>query len=277
MALAIMLDPSIRDWVLIPIVIIMFLMGILRNNVTKMLRKDPPVNMEQVKHNNQLMRARRLRANAPYIPHASFTARKHYFCDKSSGVLAQKFDAPNPMAAMQDPSVMMNMMQGNMAQMVPQMAMMGIVNYFFSGFVLGKIPFPLTPSFKGMLQRGIALTTLDTAYVTSMSWYFLVMFGMRGLYSIVMGQGGVTDDMAMMQAQMGMGQQGQPGQPPDMGKLFSAEAENMQIVEHQWFLDGAEERLLKGKAGAVATAGGAASSGAAAAAAGKPAETKKRR
>ena len=41
--------------------------------------------------------------------------------------------------------------------MVPQMAMMGIVNYFFSGFVLGKIPFPLTPSFKGMLQRGISL------------------------------------------------------------------------------------------------------------------------
>jgi len=210
-----------------------------------------------VQQNNQLMRARRLRANAAYIPHAAFTARKHYFCDKSSGVLAQKFDAPNPMAAMQDPSVMMNMMQGNMAQMVPQMAMMGIVNYFFSGFILGKIPFPLTPSFKGMLQRGIMLTTLDTAYVTSMSWYFLVMFGMRGLYSLVLGAGATTDDTAMMQAQMGMGQQGQPGQPPDMGKLFAAEAENMQIVEHVWYLDAAEERLLKGgvggRAGANAT------------------------
>ncbi len=246
-----MLDPAIRDWVLIPLVVIMFLMGILRNNVTKVMRKDSPPNKEQVLHNNQLMRARRLRANASYIPQASFAARRHYYCNKDSGVLMQKMEAPNPMAAMQDPNMMMNMMQGNMAMMVPQMAMMGIVNYFFSGFVLGKIPFPLTPSFKGMLQRGISLTTLDTAYVTSMSWYFLVMFGMRGLYSIALGAGATTDDTAMMQAQMGMGAQQQPGQAPDMGKLFQAEAENMQIVEHVWFLDAAEERLLKGKPTAV--------------------------
>jgi len=38
----------------------------------------------------------------------------------------------------------------------------------------------------------------------------------------------------------------QPGQQPDMGKIFAAEAENLQLVEHAWFLDGAEERLLKG-------------------------------
>lgn len=237
-------DPAIRDWVLIPIGIIMFLMGMLRNNVTKMLRKDVPPDMKQVAQNNQLMRARRLRANASYIPHHAFAARKHYFCHGETGILKQKMDKPDPMAQMQDPSMMMNMMQGNMANMVPQMAMMGIVNYFFAGFVLGKIPFPLTPSFKGMLQRGVMVTTLDTAYVTSMSWYFLVMFGMRGLHTLVLGAGATTDDTAMMQAQMGMMQQGQPGQPPDMGKLFAAEAENLQIVDHTWFLDAAEERLL---------------------------------
>mgnify|MGYP007048908486 CR=1 FL=1 len=49
-----------------------------------------------------------------------------------------------------------------------------------------------------------------------------------------------------------LGQQGQPGQPPDYGKLFAAEAENMQIVEHVWFLDAAEERLLKGKTATAA-------------------------
>jgi len=241
------LDPAIRDWVLIPIVVIMFLVGILRNNVMKMMRKTSPPNREQVQHNNQLLRARRLRANSVYIPASAFAARKHYFVGSDTAILKQKMEAPNPMSMMQDPNQMMNMMQGNFAMMVPQMVMMGIVNYFFSGFVLGKIPFPLTPSFKGMLQRGINLSTLDTAYVTSMSWYFLVTFGMRGLYSIVLGANNETDDTKIMQQQMGMGG-AQPGQPPDMGKLFGAEAENLQIIEHNSVINGAEERLLKAAA-----------------------------
>ena len=50
-----------------------------------------------------------------------------------------------------------------------------------------------------------------------------------------------------MQQQMGMGG-AQPGQPPDWGKIFAAEAENLQIVEHNWLLAGAEDRLVKGAA-----------------------------
>ena len=96
-------------------------------------------------------------------------------------------------------------------------------------------------------QRGINLMTLDTAYVTSMSWYFLVMFGMRGLFSLVLGANNDTDDSKIMQQQMGMGAQ-QPGQQPDMNKIFAAEAENLQMVDHSSkFLDSAEERVLKAK------------------------------
>mmetsp|Transcript_15865 Transcript_15865/g.48159 ORF Transcript_15865/g.48159 Transcript_15865/m.48159 type:complete len:253 (-) Transcript_15865:368-1126(-) len=240
------LDPSIRDWVLIPIFIIMFLMGLLRNNVTKMMKGAEPTKRETVQQNNTLMRSRRLRANAGWVPPAAFAARKHYFVEKEKGLLMQKQEAPNPMSMMQDPNMMTKMMQGNMTMMVPQMIMMSVIPHFFSGFVLGKIPFPLTPSFKGMLQRGVDLKTLDTAYITSMSWYILAMFGMRGLYSIVLGSGASTDDSAIMQQQMGMGQQGQPGQPPDFNKLFAAEAENMQIVEHNFRLAAADEKLLRG-------------------------------
>lgn len=248
------LDPAIRDWVLLPLMLVLFLMGLLRNNVAKLMRKDIPTKRADVERNNTLMRARRLRANARFLPPAAFAMRKRYFIDDNAGVLNQKIDAPNPMSMMEDPNVMMNMMQGNFAMMVPQIVMMQIINYFFSGFVLGKVPFPLTPSFKGMLQRGIGLTTLDTSYVTSLSWYFLVMFGMRGLYSIVLGAGAETDDARMMQAQMGMGG-AQPGQPVDFKKLFAAEAENMQITEHTFLLMGAEDKFIA-TAGARQPVGG---------------------
>ena len=36
--------------------------------------------------------------------------------------------------------------------MCTQIAMGAFVSYFFSGFILGKIPFPLSPSFRLMLQ-----------------------------------------------------------------------------------------------------------------------------
>lgn len=33
-----------------------------------------------------------------------------------------------------------------------------------------------------------APSTLDTSYVSSFSFYFLLMFGLRGVYSLILGQ-----------------------------------------------------------------------------------------
>lgn len=51
--------------------------------------------------------------------------------------------------------------------------------------------------------------------------------------------------MAQQMAQMNPGssaQMFQPGQDPD--KAFQAEAENLEVIEHEYILDGVEERLL---------------------------------
>jgi hypothetical protein len=66
-----------------------------------------------------------------------------------------------------------------------QLAMGMVVNFFFSGFVLGKIPFPLSPRFKLMLQRGLDLVSLDVSYFTSLSFYILLLFGLRGVFSLI--------------------------------------------------------------------------------------------
>ncbi len=44
---------------------------------------------------------------------------------------------------------------------------------------MGKIPFPLSPRFKPMLQRGIDLVGLDVSYFTSLSYYILLLFGLQ--------------------------------------------------------------------------------------------------
>ena len=79
------------------------------------------------------------------------------------------------------------MMKGQMTNMLPSILMMTFVSFFFSGYVISKVPFPLTPKFKMMLQQGVQLSTLDSSYVSSLSWYFLVMFGLNGVYTLLLG------------------------------------------------------------------------------------------
>merc|ERR1711871_1700479 len=130
--------------------------------------------------------------------------------------------------------MMVDMMKKNMSVMVPNMLMMGWASYFFAGFVIAKVPFGLMDRFRMMLQRGIDLDTLDVSYVSSMSWYFLNMFGLRGLFTLVLGQDNETDDARMMQQQMGGGMMGGPGHAPDVNKMYADERANLGLVQHAW-------------------------------------------
>jgi hypothetical protein len=53
-----------------------------------------------------------------------------------------------------------------------------------------------------MLQRGIAIKTLDSSYVSSLSWYFLNMLGLQGLVALILGGASEGSDAKMMQQQM---------------------------------------------------------------------------
>ncbi|RWS17132.1 ER membrane protein complex subunit 3-like protein [Dinothrombium tinctorium] len=237
-----LLDPSIRVWVFLPIVIITFFVGILRHYVSILISSTKKVELQQVEDSQTLIRSRFLRENGKYIPKQSFLMRRHYFNNEETGYfkVASKrpSQAPNPIT---DPSMMTDMLKGNITNVLPMILIGGWINWTFSGFVTTKVPFPLTLRFKPMLQRGIELMSLDASWVSSASWYFLNVFGLRSIYTLVLGENNAADQTRLMQDQMSGAAM---AMPPDPKQAFKAEWEALQICEHHWALKNVENDLI---------------------------------
>lgn len=171
--------------------------------------------------------------------------------------------------AMPDPMAMMGPMKGQAVFMIQNMVMMQGIAYFFQGYVLVKVPLPLTMGFKMMFQRGLDLSTLETSYVSSVSWYFLVMFGLRAFFRLVI-EGGPNggrqqEQMEAMTTQMDLGitMAGGPGPSRfDANQFIKKEQENLDMTKFKGRLDDAERRLLGKKTSRKKLTGvGAANSG----------------
>jgi hypothetical protein len=136
----------------------------------------PPSTHALTPHRRNLLHGISLRNNLHQIPFSSFLSRKNYLTAaykrgeflKNPELAGQP--APNPMTDPAGMDQMMAMLKGNMAMIVPQTLIMGWINAFFSGFVIMKLPFPLTVRFKSMLQSGVATRDLDVRWVSSLSW-----------------------------------------------------------------------------------------------------------
>jgi hypothetical protein len=126
-----------------------------------------------------------------------------------------------------------------------------------------KLPFPLTIKFKSMLQAGVATKDMDPRWMSSISWYFLCIFGLQPVFNFLLGSDNGTplplpflsiladsslaaNQMAQQMNQMGPSTAQMFGPGVDPNKQFLAEAENLAVVEHYSVLDGVEQRLLEG-------------------------------
>lgn len=275
------LDPAIRNWVLLPITFVMLLVGILRHYAIQLLHSDPkPVPISQLREQRALLRSACFRNNCSFLSPSRFEDRKnsliqaladgHYLSSSSQNSKSitsdpQTGDAlannvnpapstpPNPL----DPANMEGMMDGmkkQMVMMVPQTVIMGWINAFFFGFVCVKLPFPLPNGFKQMLQRGIETPDMHISWVSSLSWYFLNLFGLNSLYGLILGEGNAADGTASL-AMGGASNiaSALPGQQMDYKKLFQVEIENLKLIDHQYIchqiphskLDSIENRILQ--------------------------------
>ncbi|KRZ78869.1 ER membrane protein complex subunit 3 [Trichinella papuae] len=227
-----LLDPSIRTWVFVPIVLFTFLIGVVRHYLAILIHTKKEIGLQQIQDSHALVRSRLLRENGRYLSKHSFLMRKQFFNDEESGYfkVAQQRQSPvvNPMS---DPSVMTDMLKGNLLNVIPMLVIGGWINWTFSGFVTTKVPFPLTLRFKPMLQHGIALASLDASWVSSASWYFLNVFGLRSMYALILGEDNAADQARLMQEQVTMSANTVPHDPR---QAFKAEWEALQICSHNW-------------------------------------------
>ena len=132
-----------------------------------------------------MIRARLLRENGKYLSPSSFTMRKHFFNNEETGYFKTQ---KRPPATPNSSAMLTDLVKGNFINVLPMVVIGGWINWMFSGFVTTKVPFPLTLRFKPMLQRGVELQSLDASWVSSASWYFLNVFGLRNIYTLVLGE-----------------------------------------------------------------------------------------
>ena len=138
----------------------MIAVGLLRTYLGQLLRaKSRKIDLTEARGRSDLQRAKRLvGGGGGYLEPAKWEARRRYYAGESSvGAAADAkwaeqykaeqeqsgdaLDAMNPMAAMEG-------MKGQMAFMVQNMVMMQAIQYFFSGYVIIKVPFHLTLCFR---------------------------------------------------------------------------------------------------------------------------------
>lgn len=229
----------------------MVLVGLIRSNATYLLELGPKLEKHKILRERQfLKRAQCFEHNNHILTTREFEERQRYFVSllQSDEFFAEKQqedqDPLSQLSAMGSNDALMNMAKGNLMNYVPQTLIMAWVNYFFAGFIVMKLPFPLTQGFKSMLQQGIATPDLNVRYVLSISWYFVNLFGLRPVYLLIMGSAEAERLISQQQQQQLLPNIGGPGAPP-VDKVFKAEAENIQILSHKLIFDGIVDRVLK--------------------------------
>lgn len=263
------MDPAIRDFVLIPIFVVVVLTTVLRSNLTKVFGSGQPPQkapaLSELKYLVMFQRLANLRRNRNYI--SNFAAKKALYLNTNErkgplGLLQR--EPPQQLSAMekmmqqnQDPSTALNMVKSQFMFLGVHGTLGYWVSHLFSGFLVAKTPFPLTFKIKSMLQRGVDVAALDTSYVSSLSWYFFIMISSSGLIQLAsylfsdssssLSSGQDDQSELLMMASGGMMPAMNPMGPSsvDIKKQTETERDALQVLSHEFALENSELKLME--------------------------------
>jgi ER membrane protein complex subunit 3 len=262
--MTLVLDPDIRDWVVLPLFVIIVVTGLLRHEVSLYInaqtKKVPqPLHVSRVQSMLQYCSyLRNVKAMSHFVTSSTqWNQKKHGMIQllqkeiqylqaeevkqkedeargEAGGANASSSSSNDPMEMMMKNPL--GMLGGNMIFMVQNMVMMQGIQHFFSGFILLQVPFSLTIGFKSMFQKGVVdLPNLSSSYVSSVSWYFLVLYGLRSLFKLLIGQPSFEQREQEMWVQQQMGYQNPPNPTgpkqdlPSLIKLLNNEVDQLEL------------------------------------------------
>lgn len=189
-----------------------------------------------------LKRAQRCRKNHEWLPESAVKNRKAFFCKEKDGYLHKPVAAAN-MNMMGNPDMMNNMLKQNV-QSVVHMMTFTVIGSIFQGFITAQVPFPLGFKFKQMLQQGLMVTALDPTYVSSMSWSFLLVYGLNGILAMIIQDSKTIEEMEMMASGAHMMQGGGQGAQKNYKNLFKGERDAYDLMNYKFGLEDVEDAFL---------------------------------
>lgn len=242
-------------WVFIPIIYVTCCIQLFRmyyslyGAYTKTKAVVKKAHYAETKDKNLVAKCDNLTKKYMLMTKEAFDCRKGFLCRPETGYLVVNGDRPpvdsmNSMQAAQ--SGMMDNMKGMMVMMATTIPAMAWINSFFAGFVLAKVPFSMTQQFRSLTQSGIDMANLDVSYVSSVSFYFLIVFGLNQLQSLLLddegdeeGMKALNEDRKQMQGAMNpMAQQGglmgAANQGKEQKQIFKPQIDGLDLVHHSF-------------------------------------------
>jgi ER membrane protein complex subunit 3 len=116
-----LLDTQIRDWVLLPLLLTLFLFGLLRHYITLLFTTVRPTEIDIKRRNFTLLRSQQLEKNFKYLPLNSFLSRKYFFTNKA---LMETIPSQT-LASFANPNNMSDMMTKNFTSVLPNILIYG--------------------------------------------------------------------------------------------------------------------------------------------------------
>jgi hypothetical protein len=198
----------------------------------------------EMKLKNAIARANLLKSNFMFISSKGFKTRKSFFCKEETGFFSQKYESKA--ADLMNPNMMGEMIKKNIVNAIYYIFIFVGVGFFFSGFILLKLPFSLTQKFRSMMQQGLNLPDVDVSYVSAISWCLILVFGLNNIIQFFDG----GEDFSIMQQQEQMMKQPMNLMPNPMGgndyeKVLKPEKESIAILPGFSVLDDAVDKVVE--------------------------------